>query len=251
MIYIGTAGWTIPAHAAAHFPGGGAHLEQYARQFPGVKINSTFYRDHKPSTFERWAASVPDSCRFSIKISRTITHEQRLVDVGHLLEMFMLQATCPGEKLRVILVQLPPSLSYDNIVAGAFLNSLRQHYAGLVAIEPRHASWFTTSVAQLLTDCGIFRVGAYPAVVPEAGISGADPNLLYLLLHGSPRVYNSRYSDQALESAASTLLNADRRGADAWCVLDNTAGGAAATDAVRLQSLLWRELSKSASRPKF
>ncbi len=238
MIYIATAGWSIPASAATWFPATGTHLARYAQQFCATEINSTFYRAHKPATFEQWAESVPELFRFSVKIPREITHEQRLVDVSALLEIFLLHATCLGNKLGCLLVQLPPSLDYNRPIARKFFEDMRQHYAGPIAVEPRHPTWFTKTVEQQLTQLRIARVAADPAVVPEAAVPGGFPDLVYLRLHGSPRIYYSAYGEDALSSAAAILQSAYDRGADAWCVFDNTASGAAATDALKLQALL-------------
>jgi len=35
-VRIGTAGWSIPGAHAALFPGGGSHLERYARVLPAA-----------------------------------------------------------------------------------------------------------------------------------------------------------------------------------------------------------------------
>ncbi|WP_408901606.1 DUF72 domain-containing protein, partial [Pararoseomonas indoligenes] len=77
-VQIGTAGWSIPKQHAGEFDADGSHLERYARRLPAVEINSSFYRPHRPATYERWAASTPESFRFSAKVPRTITHDCRL-----------------------------------------------------------------------------------------------------------------------------------------------------------------------------
>jgi len=59
-VRIGTAGWSIPAQQADDFLGIGTQLERYAQRFPAAEINSSFYRPHRPSTYERWARSVPE-----------------------------------------------------------------------------------------------------------------------------------------------------------------------------------------------
>jgi hypothetical protein len=63
--YIGTAAWTIPKDHRPSFTEGGSHLEMYGGKLNAAEINSSFYRDHKPETYERWAASVPEDFRFS------------------------------------------------------------------------------------------------------------------------------------------------------------------------------------------
>ena len=57
--FVGTAGWTIPKTSAEGFPGAGTHLQRFARALPAAEINSSFYRPHRPSTYTKWAASVP------------------------------------------------------------------------------------------------------------------------------------------------------------------------------------------------
>jgi hypothetical protein len=67
----------------------GTSLERYAARFNAAEINSTFYGMHKRETFERWAASVPDGFRFSVKLPKAITHERRLADCAALLAPFL------------------------------------------------------------------------------------------------------------------------------------------------------------------
>lgn len=236
MIYIGTAGWSIPRAVAAEFPASGTHLEKFAAKFHGVEINSTFYRPHKPATFARWAASVPETFRFSVKIPKAITHELKLVNAGSLLTAFQLQIEPLGQKLGGLLVQLPPSLQFDASVAGDFFDAMRVSYEGAIALEPRHPSWFAPDVTQLLVEKSIARVAADPAVIPAAALPGGADAFVYVRLHGSPRIYYSAYDDVVLKRMADTLVGAERQGVNAWCIFDNTASGAAAADALRLMS---------------
>ena len=152
-IHIGTAGWTLPKdHAPAFPPPGDAkltHLQRYAHRLHCVEINSSFHRPHQRKTWERWAASTPANFRFSVKLPRTITHEAKLDNSGALLQTFLEQATGlnagPVAKLGPLLIQLPPSLAFDELLANDFLTTLRELYPApnLAALEPRHASWFT------------------------------------------------------------------------------------------------------------
>jgi uncharacterized protein YecE (DUF72 family) len=67
---------------------------------------------------------------------------------------------------------------------------------------------------------------------------GGWPRHLYLRLHGSPRVYYSAYATPLLQALAERLRQAEAEGAEAWCIFDNTASGAAAGNALELQGLL-------------
>src|SRR3954470_11987598 len=112
-IRIGTAAWSIPREHAAPFPVAGSHLERYAAVLNAVEINSSFYRPHRTATYERWAASVPEDFHFAVKIPKAITHERRLADVDDLLDRFLSEVSGLGPKLGPLLVQLPPSLSFQ------------------------------------------------------------------------------------------------------------------------------------------
>jgi hypothetical protein len=132
---VGCAGWVLPKSHQPAFPEEGSHLERYAGRFTAVEINSSFYRPHSPATYARWAASVPTDFRFSVKVPRAITHDQRLVATDVLLDVFLSEARALGEKLGCLLVQLPPSLAYDAATAESFFNDLRTQYQGTVALE--------------------------------------------------------------------------------------------------------------------
>jgi uncharacterized protein YecE (DUF72 family) len=107
---VGTAGWSVPSRYAAEIPPGGSHLERYARRLNAVEINSAFHRPHQRKTYERWARSAPAGFRFSVKLPKVMTHEQRLADCGELLDRFVAEVAGLGDKLGVLLVQLPPNL---------------------------------------------------------------------------------------------------------------------------------------------
>ena len=170
---VGCAGWSLPRETWPEFPPDGTHLQRYAARFNAVEINSSFYRPHQPATYARWAESVPAHFRFSAKLPKTITHEKRLRDCQGLLDTFLPQVTSLGEKLGCLLVQLPPSLAFDAASATAFLRELRLRHAGDVALEPRHASWFTPAADDVLKEAKAGRVLADP-VLFDAGRELSD-----------------------------------------------------------------------------
>ncbi|MGE3818906.1 MAG: DUF72 domain-containing protein [Isosphaeraceae bacterium] len=232
-IRVGCAGWSLRKEYSDHFPTEGTHLGRYSARFPAVEINSSFHRSHRPATYARWADSVPEDFRFSVKLPKVITHERRLKDVEEPLDRFLGEATQLGGRLGPVLVQLPPSLSFSSIVAKGFFVSLRDRFAGDVALEPRHPSWFEPEADRLVTRYRIARVAADPAVVPLAAKPGGWDGLVYHRLHGSPQVYHSAYSVDDLANLAKTLTRSART-AEVWCVFDNTADGAATANALDL-----------------
>lgn len=230
MIRIGTAGWAVPARYRSHFPESGSLLEKYATRLTAAEINSSFHRPHRRTTYERWAASVPDDFRFAAKIPRTISHERRLQDWREPLDQFLSEVEGLGEKLAVLLVQLPPKLAYDAKVAAAFFRALGRTGHGM-ACEPRHESWFTPRADAALKKLRVARVAADPPRAPTDGAPGGDTRLAYWRLHGAPRIYYSDYSEEALAKLAPNLRDGD------WCIFDNTVGYHAMGNALRLREL--------------
>jgi len=234
---VGCAGWSLPSAVAAEFPAGGSHLERYAQRFSCVEINSSFYRPHQEKTYRRWAASVPAGFAFSAKIPRSITHEQRLEHCEEVLRRFLAEVAGLGEKLGCLLIQLPPSLALEPKLAGRFFSLLRTLTAVPAVCEPRHASWFTERGAEVLAAANVGWVSADPA--PVSGRAALDTaGILYLRLHGSPRIYQSSYDEPFIATTAERMECARTSGGDAWCIFDNTAHGAAVPNALSLASQL-------------
>ena len=237
-VMIGTAAWSISGKSKSHFPSEGSSLERYAAVFRAVEINSCFYRRHKPETWARWADSVPDDFRFSVKLAKAITHENRLKDAEALISEFASDVGHLRDKLGPILIQLPPNLPFDVPVAKGFFRMLRQAFSGPVVIEPRHLSWNEEDAGGLLEEFAIDRVHADPAPIPNVD----SRRILYLRLHGSPRIYYSEYEGDALASYAAMLRS---HPTPAWCIFDNTASGAAILNALDMRALMARQPERS------
>jgi uncharacterized protein YecE (DUF72 family) len=235
---IGCAGWTLPREFKSEFPKEGSHLARYAARLSGVEINSSFYRPHRPATYERWAETVPADFRFSVKVPKTITHEAQLKGIAAELKTFLQEATCLGPKLGCLLVQLPPKAEFRASTARAFFSRLRDAYDGGVACEPRHATWFEPEADAVLRQAKVARVAADPARVPAAAEPGGGEELVYYRLHGSPRIYYSAYDDRYLDELAKKLSDRARTGSEIWCIFDNTALGFATGNALKLQNKL-------------
>jgi uncharacterized protein YecE (DUF72 family) len=237
-IIVGTAGWSIPGSLASAFPAEGSALQRYATRFSGVEINSSFHRPHRRETWARWAESVPADFRFAVKIPKTISHERKLVGCADLLVPFLAETSGLGAKLALLLLQLPPKLTFDSPTAEDFLAHLTSRTAARIVCEPRHESWFGDQAEDLFVRLEVARVAADPAVVPGADQPGGWPGLLYWRLHGSPIMYRSSYEEDRLAGYADRLRQAGEAGREAWCMFDNTASAAATNDALALLARL-------------
>jgi uncharacterized protein YecE (DUF72 family) len=237
-LYVGCAGWSIPAEYANEFPDGNSHLARYAQVFSAVEINSSFYRPHLPATYRRWSATVPKAFRFAVKMPRSISHMARLRDCRPALETFLGEVDSLDGKLGCLLLQLPPSLVFEAAVVLPFFDLLRQLYKGPVACEPRHATWFHGTVSTALRERGIARVAADPARFTQAAVPAGDHSMQYLRLHGSPRMYYDSYPNALLQLIAQRLQRPCERTAERWCIFDNTAQGHATGNALAVTRLL-------------
>ncbi|RYF31673.1 MAG: DUF72 domain-containing protein [Comamonadaceae bacterium] len=238
---IGTAGWSIPKIDDESFPKDGSHLERYAAVLPVTEINSSFYRHHRRSTYERWAASVPDHFRFSAKVPRSVTHFD-WIDISAKLDAFLVEIAGLGHKLGPILIQLPPKRAFDIQEADRFLTVFRSRVDGDLALEPRHPSWFLPGVDELLQTQRISRVAADPPPAVDSDKPGGWRGLIYTRLHGSPDIYRSSYTEDRLRALANAVIT--DAASDAWCIFDNTASYAATRNALALETKLGRDNRK-------
>lgn len=237
-VRIGTAGWSLPRVVQESFPGEGPHLARYARVFRVAEINSSFHRPHRPATYARWGAATPESFRFAVKIPKAITHVAKLEKPGAMLDEFLAEAGALGERLECLLVQLAPSLQFNDRVAADFLAALRERWGGQVVVEPRHETWFSGVANEILERHRVGRVAADPPRVEGGETPGGWGGIAYYRLHGSPRTYYSSYDAAYLTDIAARLEAHRSTGVTAWCIFDNTASGAAAANALELTRLL-------------
>jgi uncharacterized protein YecE (DUF72 family) len=238
--YVGTAAWSIPKDSQNLFPESGSHLVRYAQKLKAVEINTSFYRDHKAVTYERWAETVPADFRFSVKLSKVFTHEMKLEVETDVLEENLNPILKLGEKLGCLLVQIPPKLAFRLQLAEEFFSNLRQCYEGPIAFEPRHETWATRGAERVLEKFRISQVIADPEPFPEAQSQQRHfSGISYYRLHGSPEIYKSAYDSARLKLFKEQMQGDSQRGIQhCWCIFDNTTFGYATLNALELQQEL-------------
>lgn len=245
---VGCAGWSLGSTDRDRFGLGDSLLQRYATRLELSEINSSFYRPHKPATYERWAARVPSGFRFTAKVPKAITHDARLRGTGVLLDRFIDEVSALGRTFGGLVVQLAPSHALEPRVADTFFAMLRRRTRVPVGCEPRHASWYGDAAARISERHAIHRIAADPPRPADAiEPAGAGP-VRYWRLHGSPRIYWSGYDDDALQAFAARVHAWAAAWHDCDVILDNTAGGRAFSDALRLRELI-EELARGAKRP--
>ena len=73
-------------------------LSHCAEQLNAVEIDASHYRLQQRSTFERWAAAMPNDFRFTLKAHRHLTHVRRLRDPAEPIHRDRERAEALGER---------------------------------------------------------------------------------------------------------------------------------------------------------
>jgi uncharacterized protein YecE (DUF72 family) len=150
---VGTSGYSYKEWRGSFYPEklpNNEMLSFYAKHFPTVEINHSFYRMPAESMLLNWAKSVPEGFRFALKTNQQITHIKRLRNCEETLKRFLEVASVlqDGDHLGPVLVQLPPTFRFDKPLLEEFL-ALRPP-AFRFAFEVRHPSWYTEETYAVL-----------------------------------------------------------------------------------------------------
>ncbi|HTA52536.1 MAG TPA: DUF72 domain-containing protein [Candidatus Acidoferrum sp.] len=148
-IYAGSSGWAYAGWKPDFYPAklaAAKFLGYYSTRLNSVELNYTFRRTVTKKLLAGWSAATPAEFRFAVKASQSITHIKRLRGVGAATSKFIasLEPLRLAGKLGPVLFQLPPNLKCDLALLDEFLADLPRDTH--VAMEFRHASWFTDDV---------------------------------------------------------------------------------------------------------
>ena len=194
-LHVGTSGYSYQEWKGSFYPevlSAKKMLAYYAERLNAVEINNTFYRLPKASVLESWASQVPDGFRFSIKASRRITHFTRLKAESREPTEYLLSTIATlGEKLGVLLFQLPPNLKKDTDRLAGFLEILPEGTPA--AFEFRHESWQDDDVHDLLRSRGM------PLVCADTDDGDDDEPIVSTGSWGYLRLRRPDYDDADLE----------------------------------------------------
>ncbi|CCH86237.1 conserved protein of unknown function [Modestobacter italicus] len=228
-VVIGTSGWQYRDWRGRFYPPALPQrlwLEHHAAHFATVESNNAFYRLPELTTFQAWRERTPPDYRWAVKASRYLTHIKRLREPEEPVDRLMERAAGLGDRLDVVLLQLPPTLKADVDLLSACLG--RFPSGTRVAVEPRHDSWWTDEVRALLERYQAALCWADRAEQPVAPLwRTADWG--YLRLHTGAEGWG--YRPEALQRWAERLADT-YAGDDVLVYFNNDPGGAATVDAV-------------------
>jgi uncharacterized protein YecE (DUF72 family) len=142
-VRIGISGWTYPRWRGTFYPKGlpqRQELRYASERMNSVEINGSFYSLQRRSSFEAWAASVPEDFVFAVKGGRFITHMKKLSGIEAPLANFLRRRVfwLLIRKLGPILWQLPPNLGFNADRMDAFFAQLPRSAGSAAEIAAHH-----------------------------------------------------------------------------------------------------------------
>ncbi|MEX2541207.1 MAG: DUF72 domain-containing protein [Trueperaceae bacterium] len=232
--HIGTSGWSYKGWKE-DFLGGvpkSEWLSYCAERFTGIEVNGTFYRLQARDTYRKWRDETPREFRFAIKGHRYVTHNKKLGEVDDSIALVKERAEAMGEKLAVVLWQLPANFGKKMEKLERFLSGLESWQEVRHSIEFRDRSWFDEEVAERLSGG---KVAVCQSDAPDFPLwDEVTTDLVYVRLHGHTRKYASKYGGRLLDEWAEKTRDWLEEGRDVHVYFDNDAEGHAPWDALRL-----------------
>ena len=199
-IRTGMAGWVFPEWRGGQFyPEGLKQKEELgwaSRQVTAIEINSTFYQNQKPASFEGWAAQTPEDFAFTVKGHQKVTHIKRLKDVEEPLELFFNSIAALGKRLGAVCWQLPGNLKFDAERVEGFLKLLPRNIRQ--AIEVRSTTFADPAFIELLKAHNVALVISDTADWPYVDQTA---DFTYARLQGAPS--KERYEPADLDAWAA------------------------------------------------
>ncbi len=243
-VLVGTSGWQYRDWRDTFYPPGVPQrrwLEYYASQFATVENNGTFYRLPPRETFAGWRDRTGADFVMTVKASRYLTHVRRLRDPAEPVRRLLDAAAGLGGRrpwAGPLLLQLPPDLRaaprlLDECL-GCFPAEIR------VAVEPRHESWWTGEVRDVLAArnaalCWADRTGT--AVTPLWRTADWG----YLRCHEGDGDPWPRYRESSLRAWTDRIAATWAEGLDVYVYFNNDQGGAAPRDAASFAAAVARQ----------
>ncbi|MGX5818254.1 DUF72 domain-containing protein [Chitinophaga lutea] len=240
-VHIGTSGWSYKDWKGLYYPEDlkpTEWLRYFSKEFKTVEINTSFYHLPKAATVQKWAETVPKNFRFCPKLSRYISHYQKLNHPEESLRIFFSVFDPVRDQLGPVLVQLPANAPFKPAVAEHFFSVLKKDYGDYVfALEIRHESWLEAQSVELMRHYGISLVIAQSAMpFPYHEIVTAKD--IYLRFHGPGKLYASKYHYQTMRAYARKCLQWLDEGHRIWVYFNNDFYGYAIENARMLEKYI-------------
>jgi uncharacterized protein YecE (DUF72 family) len=241
---IGTSGWSYRELEGVFYPmGEKAKLAYYARYFPTVEIDSSFYAYPSTKTIASWLRNSPPGFVFSAKLPKLITHDKALdltkgVGADFSKFLYLVAPMLRADKLGPVLIQLPPSFTFDKADRlDAFLATLPKKDMQF-AVEFRHKSWLREESWELLRRYNVANTVVDEPLLPPEVVVTADFSFVRWHGHGTKPWYNYRYPRKELEPWKEKLeVIRDKTQKTSYGYFNNHYGGKAIENALQMMEI--------------
>jgi uncharacterized protein YecE (DUF72 family) len=249
-VWIGTSGYSYPDWVGPFYPPGTkstAMLPYYARQFPLVELNFTFYRPPTPAMLARMADAAPAGFQFVVKLPRSLSHEEKTDDLATFRAS--VQQMKRRDCLLGLLCQLPQSSHYTQKSLG-WLDTLGKELSPYhLAVEFRHRSWDRPDLATWLGERRIDLVSVdvpdVPALYPRGLVQSTER--IYVRFHSrivrnwyqsDKDRYDYEYDDAALTEWIQQITRSPERTQEVLFLFNNCVNHQAVTNARRMAQIV-------------
>ena len=235
---IGCSGWSYSAWRGVFYPNNvpmRLWFDYYQQYFKVVEINATFYRFFPKQTYLKWYEQAKPGFKYIIKVPRSISHYRRLKHCKRLIKVFCKSVALLKNKLALILLQLPPSLSCDVKLLEKAILAFDDPKK--LVVEFRNQTWLTEETFSLLKKYHCTYCAAdSPDMYLKEWITSKTG---YIRLHGRKKWFDYNYSKTELMAIAKIAKKMRKKGAaKVFILFNNDYYSYAVQNAKTLESLL-------------
>jgi uncharacterized protein YecE (DUF72 family) len=115
-IYIGCAKWNKTDLKGFYPKGTKDELTYYATQFNSIELNATFYSLPSVEQVLTWKEKTPENFKFFPKITNTVSHFRRLINVTDVVTDYATSVQNFGDKLGMVFLQLHDNLNQKILI---------------------------------------------------------------------------------------------------------------------------------------
>ncbi len=241
VLRTGTSGFAYPGWSPAFYPSGTrgeALLPAYAARLSAVELSGTYYRQVTEAQATAWAARVPSTFRFTVKLLRTGSLRAYASDPAGTLPWLTAPLAAFGARLGCALFRIQAGQARND----ARLDQLLAAWpAGVpLALEAQDPSWQVDETQERLRAAGGVLVVTDTDEAPDPPLTVTGP-LLYV------RLRRMMYGSADLDAWAARLEPFLADGRDAYVFFRHDERGATPAYATALAARLSRYVATGAT----
>lgn len=178
-VYTGCAKWGRADLRNFYPPHVKDELSYYARQFNSIELNTLYYHFPEPDQVAKWRYKTPGRFRFFPKVTKDITHDERLADPKALVERYCKGIVHFEDRLGTVFLQFHERFGPENFrrleeILACFPTEIP------LAVELRHREWFSDE-ATVAEYCALLEVRQAANIIVD---SPGRRDLLHMRLTG-------------------------------------------------------------------